>query len=137
MRKGLHPSPVQPIHRVYGPVTLYRHGQDNVLPFFQTRPSIHGDFEEQIGSLQEFAGNPVALQVVRSLYVKNGTSSHIPGYGNRKKYEGFKKPLPVPGSLRRFTAVSQQLRRTYDLTGISHDGYLEILPDEFQLWLDK
>jgi hypothetical protein len=123
-------------HRIYGPVTLFRAGRESLKPFFQGKPCIHGDFEEQIGALQEFAGNPVALQVLRALYAINGAEQHIPGYGNRRKFKGFKKLLPVPGSLRRFTTVSQQLKRTYDLAGITFDGYLDLLPSEFSEWLN-
>ena len=55
-------------HRVYGPVALVRTGGENVLPFFRAQPCVLGDFEEQIGPLQEIAGNPGALQILRALY---------------------------------------------------------------------
>jgi len=124
-------------HRVYGSVTLYRIGRDNLEPFFKTKPSTLGDFEEQIGSRNELAGNPVALRVLHTLYVKSEKDEIIPGYTNRKSFPGFKKKLPAPGTLRRFTAISDQLKRTYDLVGISYDGFLELLPNEFREWLDK
>lgn len=123
-------------HRVYGPVTLYRAGQASLKAFFNARPCVLGDFEEQVGSRNELAGNPVALQVMRTLYVENDGDRIIPGYTNRTKFPGFKRKLPAPGTLRRFTAINDQLKRTYDLAGISYEGFLELLPDEFTQWLD-
>lgn len=123
-------------HRIYGPITLFRHGRDNIRPFFAQAPSTLGDFEEQVGSRQELAGNAVALEVLKALYIKNGKNSILSGYTNRKKFDGFKKKLPVPGSLRRFTVIYDQLKRTYDLAGITFDGFVELLPVEFQEWLN-
>ena len=123
-------------HRVYGPVTLYRSGTENLKAFFNAKPCVLGDFEEQVGSRNELAGNPVALRVLKTLYVENEGDRIIPGFTNRKKFPGFKRQLPAPGTLRRFTAISDQMRRTYDLAGISYDGFLEILPNEFTQWLD-
>jgi hypothetical protein len=124
-------------HLVYGPVTLYRTGRAELGPFFKvTKPHILSDFEEQVGSRNELAGNPVALQVIKTLYVENDGDKIIPGYTNRTKFPGFKRKLPAPGTLRRFTAINDQLKRTYDLAGISYEGFLELLPDEFTKWLD-
>ena len=123
-------------HRIYGPVTLWRKGRPDLRPFFNVSPSVLGDFEEQVGSRQELAGNSTALKVLAKLYVKDGGDTLIPGYTNRKRYKGFKKKLPLPGSLRRFTAIYDQLKRTYDLSGISFDGFLDVLPGEFDEWLE-
>jgi hypothetical protein len=123
-------------HRIYGPVTLLQAGGTHIRPFFKTAPSVLGDFEEQVGSRQELAGNPTALRVLAALYVENGTDKLISGYTNRKSYKGFKAKLPLPGSLRRFTAIYDQLKRTYDLAGISFEGFVEVLPAEFREWLE-
>jgi len=123
-------------HRVYGPVTLVRAGGVSLKAFFDSKPCVLGDFEEQVGSRNELAGNPVALQVLKALYVKNDGDAIIPGYTNRKTFRNFKRKLPAPGTLRRFTAISDQLKRTYDLAGISFEGFLELLPAEFTQWLD-
>lgn len=124
-------------HRIYGPVTMFRSGGDWTKPFFAGRPCVHGEYEEQIGSRQELAGNITALRVVHALYVDESGENTITGYTSTRKYNGFKKKLPAPGSLRRFTAISDQLKRTYDLVGISYDGFVALLPVEFQKWLDK
>ena len=122
-------------HRIYGPVTLWRAGRPHIRPFFNVAPSVLGDFEEQVGSRQELAGNSTALKVLATLYVKKGGESLISGYTNRKSFKGFKRKLPIPGSLRRFTAIYDQLKRTYDLSGISFEGFLDVLPKEFNEWI--
>jgi hypothetical protein len=124
-------------HRIYGPITLYRNGGDAIKPFLGSSPDILGDFEEQIGSNNELAGNPNVLRVLNSLYVSQATGKTIPGYTSRKKFEGFQKELPIPGSLRRFTAICKQLSRTYDLAGVSLEGFVSLLPKEFSDWLEK
>jgi hypothetical protein len=98
-------------------------------------PSIHGDFEEQIGSRQEIAGNGILLEILNKLYVNRNDQTLIRGYTSSRKYDGFKNKLPAPGSLRRFTIICEQLKRTYDLGGIERGGMLQLLPSEFQIWL--
>lgn len=124
-------------HRIYGPVTLFRVGGESVRPFFQTKPSVLGEFEEQIGSRQELAGNTTALEVLKRLYVKNGDTSLLGGYTSSKKYVGFKSKLPTPGSLRRFAPICEQFSRTYDLAGIASNGFVALLPGEFRDWLNS
>lgn len=72
-------------HRISGPVTLLKTGGESVAPFFKVEPSIHGDFEEQIGSRQEIAGNSTALEVLKALYVKSDGSGIATGYTTTKK----------------------------------------------------
>ena len=33
-------------------------------------------------------------------------------------------------------AIYDQLKRTYDLAGISFEGFVEVLPAEFREWLE-
>jgi hypothetical protein len=126
-------------HRIYGPITLFRKGGEATRPFFLGPASEHGEYEEQAGSNQEIAGNPVALQMLRRLYVGCHSDKVLVGYQNRKRYPRFRdnRKVPVPGSLRRFTTVWQQLKRTYDLSGISCDALQALLPGEFRDWLEK
>ncbi|HCE45490.1 MAG TPA: hypothetical protein DET40_18270 [Lentisphaeria bacterium] len=124
-------------HRIYGPLTLYRSAKEHVRPFFQKEPYVLGEYEEQIGSRQEIAGNPTALQVIKNLYIKNGADDILSGYTSSKKYRGINKKLPAPGTIRRFYTIYPQLSRTYDLPGISCDGFIKLLPKEFSEWLKK
>lgn len=124
-------------HRIYGPLTLVRNGGDAVAPFFHVSPSTLGDFEEQVGSRQELAGNLTALRVIRSFFANPEGTSQKRGFVSRKVYEGFKKKLPTPGNLLRFTTVCKQLRRTYDLAGVSEEGFLDVLPPEFTKGLKR
>ncbi len=120
-------------HRIFGPLTLFETNSEAVHPFFQQEPSVLGQYEESLGSRQEIAGNPTALEVVRRLYKKLGT-----GYTSKKQYPDFKSTkVPSPGSIERFCTLWQQLKRTYDLEGISTDAFLELLPEEFDEWLAK
>lgn len=124
-------------HRIYGPVTLYRVGRESVKPFFQMSPCVLGDYEESIGSRQEIAGNAVALKVLKSLYAKNDGTGLLTGFTGTRRYPGFNRKLATPGSIRRFASMWKQLKRTYDLAGISCDGLLGLLPAEFHGWLAR
>lgn len=123
-------------HRVYGPVTIYRAHPDSVRPFFQCKPSVLGEYEEQIGSSQELAGSAVVLQVLCRLYAKKGGGLKR-GYTSRVKFKGFDDKLAAAGSLRRFVPICAQLRRTYDLTSIGVEPFIALLPAEFKEWLSS
>ena len=120
-------------HRVYGPVTLYRTHSEGVRPFFQGKPSVLGEYEEQIGSSQELAGSAVVLQVLKRLYAIDGGGKR--GYTSLKRFKGYEEKLPAPGSLRRFVQICKQLRRTYDLASIDVEPFISLLPAEFKSWL--
>lgn len=122
-------------HRIYGPTTLYRTCPDSIEPFFKVAPCVLGQYEESIGSVNELAGNKRVLQLTKALYLKEDGSGLVIGYTSTRKYKGFKKKLDAPGGVRRIPAICKQLRRTYDLAGISYSGLLELLPHEFDDWL--
>jgi len=134
-------SKVMPLkyrHRVYGPVTLYSKSPESVKPFFENVPPSHlGEYEEFCGSKGEFTRNPLMLKLTKHLYLsKDG--SLIKGWTtSRKKFPGANVKYPKEGTVRRVVAVCGQLMRTYDLYDIPLDALLEILPAEFNGWLEQ
>jgi len=123
-------------HRIYGPITLYRTAPEHVRPFFdKTKASVMGQYEMSIGASNELAQNPSILEVLKKLYAKNESDTKR-GYTSAKKMKGSSKKWDVPGGIRRIPKVCKQLRRTYDLPGVSSDNLLALLPEEFHDWLD-
>lgn len=125
-------------HRVHGPVTLYAKSPESVKPFFESvPPSNLGEYEEQCGSTDEFTRNPLMLQLITRLYISRD-GALIKGWTiGKSKFLGTSTKYPKAGTIRRAVAVCKQLKRTYDLYGIPLDGLLEILPTEFNSWLEQ
>ena len=73
-------------------------------------------------------------EIVRKLYVRKDGS--IAAFTGKKTFSGSSKKWDQPGGIRRIPKVCRQLRRTYDLLGISTSNLLELLPEEFHNWLD-
>lgn len=123
-------------HRIYGPITLYRTAPECIRPFFEGRfkcPAAIGQFEMSIGASNELAENPTILEVLRKLYVRE--DGKVLRFTGMKRFPGSTKKWDTPGGIRRIPKVCRQLRRTYDLHGVSTDSLLELLPTEFHDWL--
>jgi hypothetical protein len=118
-------------HRIYGPVTLYRTSPEGVRPFFGSSPGVLGQYEMSIGASNELAENSTILAVINKLYARDD-GSVVSGYTSTRTYKGFSKKLDAPGGIRRIPKVFQQLRRTYDLAGISEAALFDLLPKEFE-----
>ena len=121
-------------HRIYGPITLYRTSPEGVRPFFEVEPAVLGQYEMSIGASNELAENRTILEVLKTLYTRND-GRVIAGYTSTRTFKGFPKKLDAPGGIRRIPKVFKQLRRTYDLSGISEEALLDILPKEFETFL--
>lgn len=84
--------------------------------------NVHGDFVEQFVSRQELISCKPIMQAITRLYfdkeageAKRGASSHA----------------------RRFAAVHQQFSRTYDFYEMSPNDILDILPKEFNKFIEE
>lgn len=127
-------------HRIYGPITLYSTCSKSVRPFFEGKlgdPAVTGQYEMSIGSNNELAENPMVLETLKRLYVKKDGTIFV-GFTGTKNYKVKRrtKTLDKPGGIRRIPKVCRQLRRTFDLSEISSDEFVKLLPKEFQSWLD-
>ena len=118
-------------HLIQSPLSVYKlHGEMGRLylcqPAFQ-----HPDTMEQIASREEFILNPNIVRLADKLYwdedsnyVKNNVVSF--------------DPLP-DGALRRFVgpgSFTEQYGEVYDFWRMDLNSLVEILPKEFQPWLD-
>jgi hypothetical protein len=109
-------------HRVFGPVDLYSRLGDNSRLLINGTPSSLTDWEEQFAARIQISKSPNIATALFRLYWDS--SSEAPKRGaaaNARK----------PGTLRRFIDLMQQLDLTYDLSSISTDAILELLPKEF------
>jgi len=125
-------------HRIYGPITLYRTSPKSVRPFFEGRfksPSVMGQYEMSIGASNELAQNATILEVLKLLYVK--ADGIVQAFTGTTTFPGSSKKWDKPGGIRRIPKVSKQLRRTYDLLGVSSTSLLELLPHEFHTWIES
>ena len=125
-------------HLIFGAYNLYHANPTAAAPFLRNiKASNHGEFTEQVGSNQELVSSPSLMGLLNALYVdKSGTV--IPGFTSKgRKVPQLKKTFALPGSLRRFTKVFRQLKRTYDLDLCSVEELKELFPTEFSAWLEK
>ena len=118
-------------HLIQSPLSVYKlHGEMGRL--FLCQPAFqHPDTMEQIASREEFILNPNIIRLADKLYwdedsnyVKNNVVSF--------------DPLP-DGALRRFVgpgSFTEQYGEVYDFWRMDLNSLVEILPKEFQRWLD-
>ena len=84
---------------------------------------------EQLASRQEFATNRSVMGAVTRLYYDQINATIKKGALETNKNK--------PGSLRRFIDLMRQFDVTYDLYSLSTDGVIEILPKEFNKFLNS
>tara|TARA_B100000963_G_scaffold307802_1_gene282977 strand:- start:63 stop:797 length:735 start_codon:yes stop_codon:yes gene_type:complete len=109
-------------HLIYGTYSRFKIGGEFVAPFYNSSPSVSGEYSEQIGANAELGHKKNVLELCSRLFVKNGAP--IAGYTSTDK----------PGSLRRLVTVLKQYDRNYDIADVSIEGLLSLLPDEFDHW---
>jgi hypothetical protein len=109
-------------HRIFGPVDLYSRLANSSRLLISGPPSSLTDWEEPIASrIQISKSRNLANALFRLYWDPNKEAPKRGAAPNTRK----------PGTLRRFLDLIQQLDRTYDLTSISTDCILELLPREF------
>lgn len=127
-------------HRILGPMTLFRSSKTDVKPFYRTPIYQMGEYESNIGSRQQIAGNPNLLSVVKAIYTSKDNGQLLTGITTTETFsrKGSKnKKIGKPGTLRRFGQVTNQLARVYDIYDAKPDAFVAVLPDEFRKWIDQ
>lgn len=118
-------------HVLYGPWRVYRlHSNEPELvqPLLHGKVTSHGEFFEQIAAYQELAQSPGVLGAARALYWNEEKGELRRGHAAKGEHSD------ATGSVRRFSAIVQQLALTWDISDISADELLELLPTEFDRW---
>ena len=116
-------------HLVRSPWQLVKdHGEASrfllISPRKQAHPlSVHGEILEQFGGRQQVLRSRPIIQAANKLYFDAAKSRPKTGVAGNKR-----------GSARRFGLVLRQLDLTYDAEFMSDDGFIGILPEEFDRW---
>ena len=119
-------------HRVAGPVeVIRRHGENARLLLVSTNQSVSvsslSQMEDEVASRQEIFSSNAAIAVLNRMYWDPEKESQRRGAVSNKM---------LPGTIRRFAAIFDQLERTFDLSVISAEALADLLPQrEFGRWL--
>jgi len=119
-------------HRIAGPVdVIRRHGEDARILLVSTKqstsPSSLSQMEDEVSSRQEIFSSIAAIAVLNRMYWDPEKESQRRGAVSNKM---------LPGTIRRFAAIFDQLERTFDLSVISAEALADLLPPrEFGRWL--
>ena len=114
-------------HLIFTSFYIYRTRSKDVSRFFLSiLPHISGDLIEQLYSRAEFFMQiPSLVEVALELYLDPKTHKHKTGLTVTGK----------PGGVKRLAGpVSQQLSMTYDISSMTKNEILDILPNEFDNW---
>lgn len=117
-------------HLIRGPVRIHRLFAENLVAaeiVLCQRPSIPGDFVEQLASRQERITNPAIIEVANRLYFD--VESKRPKRGAAPNWR-------KSGTLRRYGDILEQLDLTYDLYSMTADDLFSLLPDEFSQYMN-
>ena len=107
-------------HMVRAPTLLYAAFGDDADHLLCSKPSVGPEIREQLTSQQDmFSRN--FQRVARTLYFDDETQALKPGAGSKN----------APGVPRRLAAVRKQLDVTWDMTDLSTEKILRLLPGEF------
>ena len=119
-------------HRVAGPVdVIRRHGDAARLLLISTQQSVSPDslsqMEDEVASRQDIFSSHSAVALLNRMYWDPIKQSQRRGSVSNKM---------LPGSIRRFAAIFDQLERTYDIPVTSANALANLLPQrEFGRWL--
>ncbi len=114
-------------HLLAGPYRIYktfRDAPETALALLCTPVDRPGDIVEQLSSRQELVTNLSVMQIATRLYVDPDT--RLPKRGASGK---------GPGSARRLADVLNQFDLTYDLYSMTPDQILDLLPEEFDVFM--
>lgn len=114
-------------HLIAAPVRLYSELGDLANIYLAGLPNKHGDMVEQLASRQEIAASRGIIEAATILYWDDERQKIKRGATNHKG----------PGVLRRFAKdLIPQFQMTYDLNSMSGGQIVDLLPEEFQHWLE-
>lgn len=109
-------------HRICGPIDLFaRFGSSSRL-FLHGPPSTLTDWEEQTASRQLISAEAGIAEAMFRLYWDHGKGAPKQGASPNSHQRG---------TIRRFHKIMQQLSRTFDLSTMTSDAILDLLPSEF------
>lgn len=113
-------------HLLTTPFYIYRHHGEESRMLLTGSVGSRKELTWEIGARQQFVRSREFITLVNKLYEdENGNTK--PGVTDRTK----------PGGLQRLITVFQQLELTYDIFNMPCDKMIELLPPEFDAWLDK
>ncbi len=113
-------------HLLEGPYRLYQmHGEYSRLLLYPPAHQ-HGQFIYDLAHRRELISNRGLMQAIDRLYWDEATSRPKRGSTTGDR----------PGNLRRLIRVVDQLGLNYDLYGMTGEQIAELLPSEFDAWLD-
>ena len=118
-------------HLIRGPVRIIRLFEDNpetAAIVLCQHPASPGDFVEQLAARQERITNPAIIATANRLYFDRE---------NKRPKKGAAPNWHKPGTLRRFTSLLDQLDLTYDLYSMTEDNLINILPAEFNVFVEN
>lgn len=119
-------------HRIAGPVDVVRrHGENARILLVSTNQSVVpysiSQMEDEVASRQEIFSSNAAIAVLNRMYWDPEKQTQRRGAVSNKM---------LPGTIRRFAAIFDQLERTFDLSVISAEALADLLPQrEFGRWL--
>lgn len=111
-------------HLLFGPYELYRRHGARAVVLLSGPPHVESGLYHEIASRRDLLANAGVIEAAVRLYMDRHTG------GPKRGAQGS----GVPGGVRRFVRVLQQLDLTYDIHGMSGRQLLELLPGEFDAW---
>lgn len=118
-------------HILGGPIAIYSQigSQPDITKIFlKTGMTQNSDTYEQFASRPQILSDLGTLELIKKLYGHLPPGTEIPGANNSGKN--------LPGGLRRFCTLHTQLELNFDLRSMSPAEFEELLPDEFNSWLE-
>ena len=113
-------------HLLAGPFRMYRQLGKLAAPALNSPLSSHNVLYRSFADHQDFVQNPGIVEAMNLLYFDPKAGALRRGLAN----------ADAPGTLARFFPVMQQLELNYDLLGMSADEIIELLPFEFDYWVN-
>ncbi|OUJ18771.1 hypothetical protein AMET1_0422 [Methanonatronarchaeum thermophilum] len=115
-------------HFIAGPYYIYSlHGKEKSKLLLDSKPYIHKENFEQLAGRQDIISNPEIISVAHKLYRDTENDKDKKGVASKD----------IPGNIRRFGMVLDQLNLTYDIRSMDTEEIIEILPKEFNRWIPE
>lgn len=114
-------------HLVAFPYYVYSlHGKKRTKLFLEHPLDYVGDVTEQLGSNKYIMSSKNIMEALHRLYWDKENNQTKTGA----------MASNAPGTFRRFNKVTNQLKLTYDLHDMDPDKIIDVLPSEFDRWLE-
>jgi len=111
-------------HLVYGSFAVYRRHRGYAILVLSGPLHVESGIYQDITSRQDLLASRGVIEALNALYLDR--SRGLPKRGAQRGN--------LPGTVRRFVRVMQQLDLTYDIYGMSGAAILQLLPAEFDAW---